>query len=193
MTMSAEWQTAFGKLVVREPERGEIEAASQRLASFYNDPHNRSMLDHSEELSAADVREHYDTLWAEGGVPLWLECDGALVGDADLRHVQGGVAETAILVGERAIQGRGLGTRFNLLVHALAFRGLGLRRVYATILAANQASQRIFTKLGYEPDHSAEARAYIDEDSDLTFSLGREQFEALHGPALGELVLRVAR
>jgi RimJ/RimL family protein N-acetyltransferase len=193
MKMWAAWQTPSGRLVVREPARSEVLAAAPRLAGFYNDPHNRAMLDHGHELDAAEVVEHYDALWAEGGVPLWLEHDGVLVGDADLRHVRDGAAESAILVGDREVQGRGLGTRFNLLVHALAFRALGLARVYATIIPKNQASQRIFAKLGYELDTSPAARAYVDAADDVTLSLTRERFEALHGPALAEITGAPAR
>ena len=193
MAMSAEWQTPSGRLVAREPAQAEVSAAAARLAGFYNDPHNRAMLDHAQELAADEVVDHYQALWAEGGVPLWLECDGALVGDADLRHVRAESAETAILVGDRAVQGRGLGTRFNLLVHVLGFRVLGLARVYATIIPANRASQRIFEKLGYQPDDSAAARAYVDAEDDVTLSLARERFEQLHGAELAGAVCSPGR
>jgi RimJ/RimL family protein N-acetyltransferase len=150
------------------------------------------MLSHAEDLSARDVVAHYRDLADEGGRPFLLSYDGALVGDADLRHVEGGGAEAAILVGERSIQGKGLGTRFGVMLHAFAFRSLGLERVYATIIPANGASLRLFEKLGYERDDSPAARRYADEASDVSLSLSPTRFEALHA-ALAARVRFVAR
>jgi RimJ/RimL family protein N-acetyltransferase len=192
MALSAAWRAPTGRLVVREPARAEVACAAARLAGFYNDPHNRSLLAHEHELAPSEVLEHYELLWADGGVPLWLEHEGVLVGDADLRHVRNGVAETAILVGDRSLQGRGFGSRYNLMVHALAFRALGLTRIYATIIPQNHASQRIFAKLGYAVDASPAARAYVDAATDVALSLPRERFEALHAATLAELVVEAS-
>lgn len=183
MALTAQWR----ELRVREPSRDEVAAAAGQLASYYNDPHNRAMLAHEDELDADDVLEHYDDLWSEGGRPLWLEKDGALIGDGDLRHLEGGVCEVAILIGDRGAQGQGLGTRFGILVHLLAFRDLGLARTYATIIPSNPASLKLFAKLGYERDDSPAARAYVDEESDVSLSLDRERFFALHGALLEEI------
>jgi RimJ/RimL family protein N-acetyltransferase len=103
--------------------------------------------------------------------------DGALAGDADLRHIEAGHAEFAILVAARAAQGRGLGTAFARMLHVFAFRTLGLERVYVTILPENLASLRMFDKLGYRRDESPEARAHVDHPTDLSLSLARADFE----------------
>jgi RimJ/RimL family protein N-acetyltransferase len=177
MALEAVWRD----LRVREPSREEVVAAAGQLAAYYNDPHNSAMLAHEEALEAADVIEHYDHLWGDHGRPLWLEQDGRLIGDADLRHIDGGVAEVAIMIGERGVQGQGLGTRFGVLVHVIAFRMLGLARTYATIIPGNPASLRLFAKLGYVVDDSPEARAYVDEDDDVALSLASARFEELYG------------
>ena len=140
------------------------------------------MLSHEEDLTPDEVIEHYRTLADEGGRPFLLERDGALVGDADLRRVERGRAEAAILVGDRSVQGKGLGTRFGVMLHAFAFRVLGLERMYASIIPANRPSLRLFEKLGYEPDQTAAARRYADEPDDVTLSLPRARFDELHGP-----------
>ena len=170
------------RLLGCEPTRAEVAAAAPRLASFYNDPHNRTMLAHEEAMSVSDVVAHYRTLAFEGGRAFLLELDGLLVGDADLRHVDGEQAEVAILVGERAIQGKGLGTLFGVMLHAFAFRTLRLQRLYASIIPANAASLRLFGRLGYERDDSPAARRHIDEPDDVTLSLVATRFEELHGP-----------
>jgi RimJ/RimL family protein N-acetyltransferase len=164
-----------------EPTREGIAAAAQRLAGFYNEPHNRAMLSHEADLSVAEVVAHYRALIADGARAFLLEVAGRLVGDADLRHVERGQAEVAILVGDRAVQGMGLGTRFGVMVHAFAFRGLALERLFASIIPANTPSLRLFEKLGYERDDSPAARRYVDEPDDVTLSLTPERFEQLHG------------
>jgi RimJ/RimL family protein N-acetyltransferase len=169
------------RLLVWEPTRAEVAQVAPRLASFYNDPHNRTMLAHEDALSVSDVGAHYRTLASEGGRAFLLEIDGLLVGDADLRHVDGERAEVAILVGERAIQGKGLGTLFGVMLHTFAFRALHLTRLYASIIPANAASLRLFARLGYQRDDSPAARRLIDEPDDVTLSLAATRFEELHG------------
>ena len=170
------------RLRAYEPTCAEVAAAAPRLAGFYNEPYNRAMLSHVEDLSARDVVAHYRDLAAEGGKPFLLDDDGRLVGDADLRRIENGRAEAAILIGDRAVQGRGLGTRFGVMLNAFAFRSLRLGRVYASIIPENAASLRLFAKLGYERDDSRLARRYADEPSDVTLSLSPARFDELHGP-----------
>jgi RimJ/RimL family protein N-acetyltransferase len=164
-----------------EPTSAEVVVAAPRLAAYYNEPHNRAMLAHASELSVDDVIEHYRGLVARGGRPFLLEHAGALVGDADVRHIEDGRGEAAILVGERSVQGRGLGTRFGVMLHAFAFRQLALARLYVSVLPANHPSLRLFEKLGYERDDTPAARRYADEPDDLTLSLTAARFAALHG------------
>jgi len=85
------------------------------------------------------------------------------------------------------VQGKGLGTRFGVMLHAFAFRTLGLRRLYASIIPANAASLRLFAKLGYEADETPAARRYIDDPDDVTLSLTAERFDALHGALAARL------
>jgi RimJ/RimL family protein N-acetyltransferase len=169
------------RLAAREPTRAEVAKAASQLAAFYNDPHNQAMLAHEESQSARDVVEHYGELARERARAFFLDVDGQLVGDADLRNVTREHAEVAILIGDRSMQGRGLGTRFGVMLHAFAFQTLGLRRTYATIIPANAGSLRLFEKLGYERDDSRVARGLIDDESDVTLSLTPERFDSLHG------------
>jgi RimJ/RimL family protein N-acetyltransferase len=113
------------------------------------------------------------------------------VGDADLRGIGGGHAELAIMIGDRALQGRGLGTAFGVMAHALAFRTLGLTRTYVSILPENAASRRLFERLGYVLDDTPAARAIADEPTDVTMSLERARFESAHATQLTELRLGV--
>jgi RimJ/RimL family protein N-acetyltransferase len=174
---SVAWARSTDDLRVVEPAMVEVAAYAPRLSAYYNEPHNRTMLAHTQEMSIEDVIAHYRALRGEQGRPLVLLRDERLVGDADLRGIGGGHGELAIMIGDRSLQGQGLGTAFGIMAHALAFRILELTRTYVSILRDNAASRRLFQRLGYAVDDSPPARAIADEPSDITMSLGRAEFE----------------
>ena len=178
------------QLAAFEPTHEEIVRFAPLLAGHYNDPYNRSMMANTVAMTPGEVVEHFDSLGQSDGRPFLLQVDGETVGDADFRHVSGTNAEFAILVGERSLQGKGIGLGFGILLHALAFHAFALERVFVSIIPQNVASQRLFAKLGYTPDDSALARSFADEASDLTFSLGREDFESKHGATADRAVWR---
>jgi RimJ/RimL family protein N-acetyltransferase len=184
-----EWPTPSGALVALEPSPGEVAPLAERLAAAYNDPRNASLLGHTADLSPADVLEHYRALAEDGARPFLLYRDGELAGDGDLRGVDGAAAEFAFLIADPATQGRGLGTRFALMIHALAFGPLALERVYASVIPANTASRRVFEKLGYIVDEGELARAYAD-DGDVVLSIDRAAFLRAHGAAAAEIQIR---
>jgi RimJ/RimL family protein N-acetyltransferase len=174
---SVAWARATDTLRVIEPTMAEVAGHAPQLSAYYNEPHNRAMLAHTQTMQVEDVIAHYRALRGEEGRPLLLLCDQRLVGDADLRGIGGGHGELAIMIGDRTLQGRGLGTAFGIMAHALAFRILGLTRTYVSILPENAASRRLFERLRYATDTSPAARAIADEPSDVTMSLERTRFE----------------
>jgi RimJ/RimL family protein N-acetyltransferase len=178
---AVEWRGDDG-LTALEPTPAELADASAALAGYYNDPHNRAMMGQDgEPFTAASVVRYYQSFRAQGGRPFLLRFGGAgastLIGDGDLRNLRDGAAEVAILIGDRAVQGRGLGTRCVTMLHAFAFQVLGLERLYISVLPTNPASRRLFEKLGYQVDDSPAARRHIDADTDLTLSVARAEFE----------------
>jgi RimJ/RimL family protein N-acetyltransferase len=184
------WSTPAGELVVLEARLADLETHVATLAAAYNDPRNASLLGHTAALDEADVRDHYANLLATGGRPFLLLRDGQLSGDADLRGFAGGAAEFAFLIADPGAQGRGLGTRFATMIHALAFARLGLERIYASVIPINTASRRVFEKLGYIADDSPEARDFADDDGDVTLRIDRVTFERLHKDALSAIAVR---
>jgi RimJ/RimL family protein N-acetyltransferase len=188
---SVSWRGPHDRLEAHEPTAAEVDAAAAHLSAWYNEEHNRAMMSHAELLDPGDVREHYANVWQEGGRNFLLYADGRLMGDADLRHVDTTTrtAEFAIMIGERNVQGRGYGTRFALMLHALAFAALGLARIYVTIIPQNRGSLRLFEKLGYQRDVSPAARSYIDEEDDVTLSFGRDDFHRIHGDTIRQLTV----
>ena len=184
---TVEWQSVAETLRAFEPSSPELSQAAPTLADFYNDRYNCTMMSNTVAFKTADVVEHIAELQAKGERPFVLERDGVLVGDADFRHVTASDAEFAILVGRRAEQGKGMGTRFATLLHAFAFFGLGLQRLFVSIIPQNEPSQRLFLRLGYVRDDGSAARRFADEESDLTFSLGRAEFESRFADVLPEM------
>ena len=100
-------------------------------------------------------------------------------------------AEFAFMIAAPTAQGKGLGTRFALMVHAFGFRSLELTCIYASVVPHNTASRRVFEKLGYVVDDSPAARAYADEPTDIVLALDRQTFETLHAGALAEIQIAI--
>ncbi|HVZ89527.1 MAG TPA: GNAT family N-acetyltransferase [Polyangia bacterium] len=174
---AVEWRRGDETLTAIEPSADEVRRAAPALAAYYNDAHNRRMMAHEDDpFDAADVVAYYHQLRDGGGRPFLLQREGVLLGDADFRHPEAATAEFAIMIGDRATQGRGLGTRFGLMLHAFGFQVLGLERVYISVIPANAPSRALFQRLGYQVDDSPVARALIDDASDVTLSLARPSF-----------------
>lgn len=185
----AGWRGEGEELRVGEPTADEVRAVAPRLAAFYNEPHNRRLLANTVELAANDVADFHAQVNAGGGRTLLLWRGDQLMGDADFRHVDpsAGTAEFAILIGERAAQGKGLGTRFATMAHALAFATMPLGRVYVSIVAGNVGSLRLFGKLGYRHDDSPAARAGVDDATDVTLSVTADAFRAARAADLANI------
>jgi len=165
----------------------DVRAHAVELARGYNHPKNAELMGHLEPLSAKDVVLHYQALLDEGAQPFLLYLGRDLVGDADIRGVRDGAAEFAFMIAAPEQQGKGLGTKFALMVHAYAFATLGLTRVYASIVAQNHASRRVFEKLGYQLDNAPEARSFADDTEDVTLRLDRASFEQRNAAELAQL------
>ena len=172
-----------------EPTLPEVVAAAPLLAAFYNDCHNAAMMANTAEASADDVVDMFQAMRAGGDRPFLLEQDGDLMGDADLRNIEGVEAEFAILVGPRVQQSRGLGTRFAAMLHAAALRVLGVERIYATVIPQNIASRRMLEKLGYQLDPSPRAASFADGEDDIAMSVDRLQFERAQAELLTQVVI----
>ncbi|MDX2091869.1 MAG: GNAT family N-acetyltransferase [Kofleriaceae bacterium] len=182
-----DWSTPQGELTAVRPDLAEVTPHVAALTAAYNDPHNAALLGHTSLLEEQDVLTHYETLLAGGAHPFLLYCDGALAGDGDLRNLDGGAAEFAFLIAAPSAQGKGLGTRFAIMVHAFAFARLDLAHVYASIVPANTGSRRVFEKLGYQVDTSEAARGFADDPDDIIMSIDRATFASVHAEAMAQI------
>lgn len=174
--MRIDWRTDAGHLVALEPSPAEITRYSDALSLGYNDPANAELMGHANLISPLEVVESYADSIAAGMRAFLLFCDGAFMGDGDLRNIRGTTAEFAFMIASPAAQGKGLGTRFATMIHAFGFARLGLARIYASVVPQNVASRRVFEKLGYEVDDSPAAREYAEEPGDVVLSLESARF-----------------
>jgi RimJ/RimL family protein N-acetyltransferase len=178
-----EWLASEPRLRLVEPTRAEVRKHADALAGYYNEPTNRALLTNEQDFEADDVVDQFDGMWEAGDRPFLLYVGQDLIGDCDLRNVEKDSAEYAILVGPRATQAKGLGTRFSTMVLALAFGPLAMSRIYAAIRPENAGSLRMFEKVGYERDETPLARRYAEEADDVCVSIGAERFRAMYGDA----------
>jgi RimJ/RimL family protein N-acetyltransferase len=176
-------------LEAREVPPEPLRPHAAQLAEWYDESHNAAMMSNTQRHTPDDVVESFASRVGSGDRQFLLFADGALAGDADFRHVAEREAEFAIMIGARATQGKGLGTRFSVMLHAFAFRVLGLEVVYLAIVPANVAGRRCYEKVGYVEDPSCPASRYAEEPTDVTMSLTRAAFEELHGAALDAIAI----
>ena len=187
MRFRIDWTTDAGQLAAIEPTLDEVSAHAAALAAGYNHPANAELMGHTEPLEPDEVVESYAELIEEGGRAFLLYRDGELAGDGDLRHLHDGGAEFAFMIGTPSAQGKGLGTRFAIMIHAFGFQEAGLDRIYASIVPHNTASRRVFEKLGYVLDDGPVARSFADEPGDIVMAIDRGTFERTHAAALAQI------
>ncbi len=180
----------MGLLTAIEPTLDDVRAHATTLADGYNEPHNAALMGHAERIAPAEVVDIYAGMLSSGARPFLLSCNGQLVGDGDLRGFDRGAAEFAFMIAAPSLQGKGLGTRFALMLAAFGFRDAGLAIIYASVVPENTASRRVFEKLGYRVDDSPRAREYADEATDIVLSVDREMFERQNAAAIAELQIR---
>ncbi|MBL0214082.1 MAG: GNAT family N-acetyltransferase [Myxococcales bacterium] len=181
---SIEWDTEVGRLTALEPAPQDVMAHAADLAAGYNDPRNVELLGHEEPISEDEVVELYADMIDDGARAFLLFRDGEIVGDGDLRGLRDGAAEFAFMIAAPKHQGKGLGSRFAIMIHAFGFQTLELARIYASVVPHNVASRRVFERMGYQLDDGPEARSFADEPTDITFGIDRETFERQHATQL---------
>lgn len=186
-----DWQTDVGALLAFEPTPAELSQHSEALSVGYNDPANAELMGHANLISPREVIDSYAESIAAGMRAFLLSIDGAFAGDGDLRNIRGTAAEFAFMIAAPNAQGKGLGTRFALMIHAFGFVRLELQRIYASVVPHNVASRRVFEKLGYVQDDSPAAREYAEEPGDVTLMLDRDTFVRTHAVQLAQIRIGV--
>lgn len=163
-----------------EPTSDVVAEHATTLRDWYNTPANAELMGNTVAMTTDDVLEYWSAVGERRARGFLLFVNDALAGDAELRNITANTAEFSIMIGAVAEQGRGLGGAFAALIHVFAFRVLGLERIYVQPKPENVRVQRMERRMGYELDHSPEARALADDERDLTMSITRATFERIN-------------
>jgi ribosomal-protein-alanine N-acetyltransferase len=153
-----------GERVRLEPPRREYAPAyirwfADREVTRYMLVRHPASLTKQEEWIEQMAASPEDVLWA-----MVRAADGALIGNIHLmkitwRHRH---SELGYVIGERAEWGKGHAGEAVRLVTAYAFLELGLEKVWATVVVANEASRRALERSGYRQCALFRRDRYVD-------------------------------
>lgn len=108
-----------------------------------------------------------------------IEHAGALVGWIDLSLDESREsASFGIVVGARALWGRGIGTEATRLALRIAFESLGLARVTLTVNVTNERGIRAYERAGFRRESVRERAALVDGAlvDELAMEIAREDY-----------------
>lgn len=141
-------QTQASDVVLRPLDRRHLAAT----LAWANDPELARLLNRTSSIGADEHERWFASLANRADTRHFaIESGGRHIGnvwlaDIDRRHRK---AEVRIVIGLDDVA-QGSGVRALTLVTDHAFRALGLRRVYAYVLAFNMRAKRAFEKAGFE-------------------------------------------
>jgi RimJ/RimL family protein N-acetyltransferase len=187
--ITARWSRDGVRREVVEPTADEVRVYAGVLADWYNEPSNAALMGNTATMTVADVVEYWAGVRGRRARGFLLYADEQLVGDAELRGIDGRHAEFSIMIGARSLQGRGHGGSFAAIVHVVALRGLRLSRIYVQPKPENVRVLALERRLGYEPDDSPIAKGFADDDHAITMSIGAETFVDRNREAWSEVVI----
>lgn len=141
----------FDDFVLRKPEPKDVEA----LYAQKNDPDVASLLGgFSSGYARADLAGWIDFHRERRDEVLWVIADAktdACLGHVGLYQIDHRVrsAEFAIMLGDKGVWGRGIGSRATRAAIRYGFRWLNLNRIQLTVLETNPRAIAIYRKLGF--------------------------------------------
>lgn len=124
------------------------------LRDAINDPEVRKGLTVARPLNAEQEREYFEErVSSDEDVYLAICVDGEITGTIGLSDIdqRAGKCEIGIWLAPE-FHGRGYGTEASRLLTQYAFDELRMHRVLARVLATNEASARVWEKLGFEEE-----------------------------------------
>lgn len=104
---------------------------------------------------------------AEDFIRMGIECDGRLIGYADLAGIKGSTAELGIAIGESGLWGQGIGTDAAKCMLDFAAEKLGITTFDAETHEKNVRSRRMLGKLGFVEKSRIGSEEYLGKESGL--------------------------
>jgi RimJ/RimL family protein N-acetyltransferase len=126
-----------------------------RLYEYRNDTEiSRYLGGFSSGYSRADLAEWLERHRHRTDEVLWCIAsrpDDRCIGHAGLYRIDARVrkAELGLIIGDRSMQGRGIGKAVSVAAIDYAFRELNLHKVFLEMVASNERSVRLYEKLGF--------------------------------------------
>ena len=139
-------------VVLRRPEARDVDA----LYAQKNDPEVANLLGgFSLGYSRRDIENWIEAHRARRDEIIWVIADAATdacLGHVGMYNIDGRIrsGEFAIMIGDKASWGSGLGTEVTRYVVDYAFASLNLNRVHLTVLANNPRAIAVYEKLGFQ-------------------------------------------
>jgi len=144
----------IGDFALRHLEPGDLEA----LYDQKNDPEIAAMLGgFSNGYSMADLNDWLEYHRQCKDEVLWAIAETEsnwCVGHVGLYQIDHriGIAEFAIMIGDRAAWGKGLGRACTKVALSHGFRELNLNRIYLTVLSTNERAIQLYQSLGFQEE-----------------------------------------
>ncbi|MDI6816840.1 MAG: GNAT family protein [Actinomycetota bacterium] len=144
----------IGDFILRDPEPADIEA----LYHYKNDPAIAGTLGgFTSGYSLSDIQDWIEFHRKRDDEVVWV------IAEAESDHCVGHIgfyridyrarsAEFAILIGDRALWGKGLGRACTAHMLTYGFNELNLNRVHLTFMASNEPARRLYLALGFKEE-----------------------------------------
>ncbi|WP_059173985.1 GNAT family N-acetyltransferase [Bacillus sp. FJAT-27445] len=104
---------------------------------------------------------------AKDFVRMGIECDGKLIGYADLAGIQDHSAELGVAIGDTAQWGKGLGVKAAQCMMEYGFKKLGITDFAAETHEENVRSRKMLEKIGFKEISRIGHEEYIGAESQL--------------------------
>lgn len=143
--------TASNSVYLRRPEPRDV----VQLYTYRNDPEVTELLGgFSSGYSIADLTEWVEYHRKKPNEIVWVIADRAndlCLGHVGLYNIDNRIrkAEFAIMIGDKASWGRGLGTVTSKQVIDYGFEQLNLHRIELEVLSSNTRAVKLYQKLGF--------------------------------------------
>lgn len=139
------------KITIRQFEKSDI----PKKVEWVNNPENNQFLHYDIPLSVEKTERWFDShLGEETRFDAVIEADGLPVGTIGLLSIdrKNSKAEYYIAMGETAYKRKGVAKEASRLLLQYGFEKLGLNRIYLFTETGNIAAQRLFERVGFQPE-----------------------------------------
>lgn len=142
----------LGPVTLRKPEPGDVEA----LFAQKNDPEVAGLLcGFTKGYTRAELARWVEAHASAPNEALYMIVGGGnVLGHAGLYQIDHRVrsAELAIMIGDKAAWGQGIGEACTRWLLAFGFDELNLHRIYLEVLETNPRAMKLYEKIGFKQE-----------------------------------------